>query len=120
MSTGNKTILKQVLRYECLPALGSQSKYYSVETVKVWLDRRKLQCPPATLTRYLHEFTRNGLIFAAGRGWYSTLATPFTLNREPVAGLVQELDKAFPLLDFSCWSTEQIRGAMHHLLKIGR
>jgi hypothetical protein len=26
------------------------------------------------------------------------------------------LKKAFPLLDFSCWSTEQISGAMHHLL----
>jgi hypothetical protein len=116
MSTGNKTILKQVLRDEGLPALGSQSKYYSVDTVKVWLNRRKLQWPPATLNRYLHEFTRIGLIFAAGRGWYSTLATPFTLNCEPVAGLVQELNKAFPLLDFSCWSTEQISRAMHHLL----
>ena len=116
MSIGNKTILKQVLRVECLSALGSQSKYYSVETVKVWLNRRKLQCPPATLNRYFHEFTRAGLVFAAGRGWYSTLATPFTLNREPVDGLIQELKKKFPLLDFSCWSTEQISGAMHHLL----
>ena len=116
MSIGNKTILKQVLRDECLPALGSQSKYYSVDSVKIWLNRRKLDFPPATLNRYLHEFTRTGLIFAAGRGWYSTLATPFTLNHEPVAGLVQELKKAFPLLDFSCWSTEQISGAMHHLL----
>ena len=67
MSTGNKTILKQVLRDECLPALGSQSKYYSVDTVKVWLNRRKLDSPPATLNRYLHEFTRTGLIFAAWR-----------------------------------------------------
>jgi hypothetical protein len=114
--TGNKTILKQILRDECLPALGSQSKYYSAETVKTWLNRRKLHCPPMTLNRYFHEFTRTGLVFAAGRGWYSTLATPFTLNREPVAGLVQELKKTFPLLDFSCWSTEQISGAMHHLL----
>jgi hypothetical protein len=120
MSTGNKTILKQVLRDECLPALGSQSKYYSAETVKTWLNRRKLHCPPMTLNRYFHEFTRTGLIFAAGRGWYSTLATPFILNREPVAGLVQELNKAFPLLDFSCWSTEQISGAMHHLLNRGK
>lgn len=116
MSTGNKTNLKQVLRDECLPALGSQSKYYSTETVKSWLQKRKFQCPPATLNRYFHEFSRAGLVFAAGRGWYSTLATPFILNHEPVDGLVQELKKKFPLLDFSCWSTEQISGAMHHLL----
>jgi hypothetical protein len=37
MFIGDKTILKQVLRNECLPALGSQSKYYSTETVKTWL-----------------------------------------------------------------------------------
>ena len=116
MSNGNKTILKQALRDECLPALGSQSKYYSNEIVKSWLQKRKFQCPPATLNRYFHEFTRAGLVFAAGRGWYSTLATPFILNQRPVDGLVQELKKKFPLLDFSCWSTEQISGAMHHLL----
>ena len=45
MSTGNKTILKQVLRDECLPALGSQSKYYSTEAVKAWLEKRKLPLP---------------------------------------------------------------------------
>jgi len=116
MPANHKTILKQVLRDECLPALGSQSKYYNTEAVKTWLNRRKLRCPPATLTRYLHEFTRTGLVFAAGRGWYSSLATPFTLNHEPVSGLVQELSKTFPLVEFSCWSTEQIKGAMHHLL----
>jgi len=116
MFTGDKTILKQVLRNECLPALGSQFKYYSTETVKTWLNRRKLLCPSATLNRYFHEFTSTGLVFAAGRGWYSTLATPFTLDHEPVAGLIKELKTTFPLLDFSCWSTEQIRGAMHHLL----
>lgn len=116
MSTGNKTNLKKVLREECLPALGAQSKYYNLETVRVWLNRRKIHCPPATLNRYLHEFSRAGSVFSAGRGWYSGLATPFTLNREPVASLVQELTKAFPLVGFSCWSTEQIKGAMHHLL----
>jgi len=56
------------------------------------------------------------LVFAAGRGWYSSLATPFTLNREPVSSLVQELNKTFPLLDFSCWSTAQIASYGHHLL----
>jgi hypothetical protein len=116
MSIGEKTILKQVLRDECLPALGGQSGYYNAEAVNTWLQKRKLRCPPATLNRYLHEFTRAGLVFAAGRGWYSSLATPFTLDREPVSSLVQELNKTFPLVEFSCWSTEQIKGAMHHLL----
>src|SRR5688572_16180797 len=112
MSIGEKTILKQVLRDECLPALGGQSKYYGAEAVNAWLQKRKLHCPQATLNRYLHEFTRAGLVFAAGRGWYSSLATAFTLDREPVSSLVQELNKTFPLVEVSCWSTEQIKGAM--------
>jgi Family of unknown function (DUF6577) len=116
MSTSDKTNLKHLLRDECLPALGEQSKYYSTEAVRTWLHRRKLHCPPATLNRYLHEFCRNGLIYDAGRGWHSSLATPFALDREPISGLVQELNKTFPLVEFSCWSTEQIKSGMHHLL----
>ena len=116
MPSDKKPILKQVLRDEYLPTLGRQSNYFSIAAVKTCLERRKLTCPPATLTRYLHEFTRGGLIFAAGRGWYSTLATPFTLNRAPVSGLAEQLQKPFPLLDFSAWSTEQIAGYGHHLL----
>lgn len=116
MSTGDKTNLKHLLRDECLPALGGQWKYYSTGAVKAWMNRHKLLCPPATLNRYLHEFCRNGLIYSAGRGWHSSLATPFALDRKPVSGLVQELNKTFPLVEFSCWSTEQIKGAMHHLL----
>ena len=41
MSTGDKTILKQVLRDECLPALGGQSKYYNAEAVNAWLQNAK-------------------------------------------------------------------------------
>jgi len=33
-----------------------------------------------------------------------------------VKPLADELAKAFPLVNFSCWSTEQVKSAMHHLL----
>lgn len=116
MPSDKTTILKQVLRDEGLPALAKQAPYFSTGAVAAWLRRRRLACPPTTLNRYLHEFRRAGLIYDAGRGWYSSLATPFTLDREPVSSLVQELQRAFPLVEFSCWSTEQVKGAMHHLL----
>jgi hypothetical protein len=116
MSAARKADLKRILREECLPLLGGQSRYYSAAAIKGWLQKRKLRCPPATLSRYLHAFTRAGLVFASGRGWYSSLATPFTLNREPVLSLVQQLSQTFPLLEFSCWSTEQIASYGHHLL----
>lgn len=98
-----------------MPARAGRA-YFSTESVATCLRRRKLRCPPATLNRYLHEFRRGGLIYDAGRGWYSSLATPFTLNREPVSSLVQLLNKTFPLLDFSVWSTEQVASYAHHQL----
>ena len=115
MLVGDKTILKQVLRDECLPALSALSKYYSTEAVKAWLHKRNLRCPPTTLNRYLHELTRTKVIFSSGRGWYSSLPKAFMLDRKPVSNLVQVLTESFPLLDFSCWSTEQI-GSYGHLL----
>ncbi|MGO9201891.1 MAG: hypothetical protein ACLQM8_15290 [Limisphaerales bacterium] len=62
---------------------------------------------PALLREYLSGFMREGVIHNAGRGCYSRLASPFALSREPAAGLAQELSRAFPLVGFSCWSTEQ-------------
>ena len=116
MSTGNKTILKQVLRDECLPALTARAAYFSMTDVRDWLRHRKIVCPPALLREYLSEFMRKGVIHDAGRGWYSRLAQPCVLDAKPVARLVREVEKAFPLLDFTCWSTEQVRSYGHHLL----
>jgi arginine repressor len=92
MLAGDKTILKQVLRAECLPALSDHSKYYSTEVIKAWLHKRNLRCPSATLNRYLHELTRTKVIFSAGRGWYSSLPKAFALDRKPVSNLVQGLE----------------------------
>ena len=70
MSTGNKTILKQVLRDECLPALTARAAYFSMTDVRDWLRHRKIACPPALLREYLSEFMRKSVIHDAGRGWY--------------------------------------------------
>jgi hypothetical protein len=39
MATAGTTNLKQILRVECLPALGSQWKYYITEAVKDYFRR---------------------------------------------------------------------------------
>jgi hypothetical protein len=116
MSAARKADLKRILREDCLPALGGQSRYYSAAAIKGWLQKRKLRCPPATLNRYLHAFTRAGLVFAAGRGWYSSLATPFVIDTRPVNDLADLLRNQFRFLKFSCWSTDQVRPFMQHLL----
>jgi hypothetical protein len=37
------------------------------------------------------------------------------LNAKPVARLARQVEQAFPLLDFACWSTEQVRSFGHLL-----
>jgi hypothetical protein len=37
------------------------------------------------------------------------------LDTKPVEKIITLIKKEFPLLDFSCWSTEQIKGFFHHL-----
>jgi tetratricopeptide (TPR) repeat protein len=81
--------------------------FFSLNALRVSLKRR-MTVRPAMLARALHEMIRNGQIFEAGRGWYSTLRTAFTLDRQPVLELVQTLEKRFSPLDFACWSTAQV------------
>jgi hypothetical protein len=38
------------------------------------------------------------------------------LDPKPVAKLIRAVEKAFPLLEFTVWSTAQINPWMHHLL----
>lgn len=116
MPTDKKTILKQVLREECLPALARQAAYFSVPDVRLWLERRRNPVTSTTLRRYLHAALADGIIHDAGRGWYSNLEQAFALNREPVQELVASLRRRFPLLEFSSWSTEQVASYGHHQL----
>jgi hypothetical protein len=90
--------------------------YFSLADVRAWLRGQRVVCPPPLLRGYLSGFMRAGVIHNAGRGWYSRLAQPFVLDSKTVVSLADDLAKAFPLMAFSCWSTEQIKGAMHHLL----
>jgi len=51
----------------------------------------------------------------AGRGWYSNIQKEFNLNIEPTEKITKLLIEKFPLLEFSCWSIEQLKGFFHHL-----
>ncbi len=108
--------LKDFLRDVCLPDLKIKYPYFNVETLRAYLAGKKVSWNAATLNRYMAELTEGGFVFDAGRGWYSALAEPFVLNATPVQELIVALEKRFPLLDFSCWSTLQVSSYGHHLL----
>ena len=67
------------------------------------------------MKKYLYLLKKNKVIYPAGRGWYSNIQKEFELNIEPTEKITKLLIEKFPLLEFSCWSTEQLRGFFHHL-----
>ncbi len=99
-----------------ITALLARWPYVPLAELRRELARRDVRIAPATLRTYLHGLVRATRIHPAGRGWYSGLAEPFVSDTTPVEALAKDLAAAFPLVDFSCWSTAQVQGAMHHLL----
>jgi hypothetical protein len=93
-----------------------KAPYFSIGAVRRWLAEQKLSYKPDTVKSYLSRQKKEGKIFDAGRGWYSSIAKPYQLDTAPVAKLVGELQTAFPLLDFACWSTAQINEMLRHQL----
>jgi len=81
-----------------------------------YLASQELSYKPDTVKSYLSHRKKEGKIFDAGRGWYSSIAEPYQLDTAPVEKLVGELKAAFPLLDFVCWSTAQLNEMLRHQL----
>jgi hypothetical protein len=90
--------------------------YFSLDAIKAELEKHRGEAKPESLNHYMHELTSEGVVYDAGRGWYSTLSEPLALDREPVRELVETVEKRFPFLEFSCWSTKQVAAYGHHLL----
>lgn len=107
---------KQCLREEVIPALCERSPYFDVASIKRLLTEKDVHVERETLSRYVYELRSKSQIYNAGRSFYSVIEQKFLLNSDPVAEIISTLEKQFPLLDFSCWSTLQINSFMHHLL----
>ncbi len=99
-----------------LPSLAVAAPYFSMETVVGRMAELQITTTEASLQSYMSEAMKKGIVHDAGRGWYSRLVTPVTLDPKPVKAVISRIEKAFPLLEFSCWSTEQVNPYMHHLL----
>ncbi len=90
--------------------------YLSFQAIEALVNRHRLAIAAASIKVYLSQAVKEGLLHDAGRAWYSRLAEPVPLNLKAVASLIGQVEKAFPLLEFSCWSTAQINPWMHHVL----
>jgi hypothetical protein len=107
---------KEILRTTVLPSLWRVAPYTSIIAVRQALTKVGYRVDDATLIQYLYSFVQNGLIFDAGRGWYSSLKVTIKLDPEPIAGLVSQVRQSFPLLRFAAWTTAQANPWLHHLI----
>ena len=99
-----------------LPELSAAAPYFSMEAVVGRIVELGLTVSEASLQSYMSEAMKKEIVHEAGRGWYSRIAEPFVLDTKPIRSIISRIAKAFPLLEFSCWSTEQVNPYMHHLL----
>jgi hypothetical protein len=107
---------KSVLCTTILQALKHQSAYFSLAAIKRALTAAGIDLADNTLREYMSEAMATGIVTNAGRGWYSRHTKPVSLDPKPVAKIIRDVKKAFPLLDFCCWSTVQFNPFAQHLI----
>jgi hypothetical protein len=107
---------KERLFTEILGSLKESSPYFTHKAIQTAIYDAELGLKDEVLNVYLHQAVKQGIIHDAGRGWYSRLSESVKLDVQHVAKLVKTVEKAFPLLDFTVWSTAQVQSYGHHLL----
>jgi len=107
---------KKLLFSRILPVLTMQSAYFSLAAVKHALTAAEIELSDDTLREYMSEAMATGIVSDAGRGWYSRHKKRISLDPKPVAKIIREVKKAFPLLDFCCWSTVQFNPFAQHVI----
>ena len=105
----NVTIKESIIDY------ARDKCYFHINDLKRYFTEKGTKFEEDTLKKYLYLLKKNEVIYPAGRGWYSNIQKEFNLNIEPTEKIIKLLIEKFPLLEFSCWSTEQLKGFFHHL-----
>ncbi|OGX25030.1 MAG: hypothetical protein A3J51_02535 [Omnitrophica WOR_2 bacterium RIFCSPHIGHO2_02_FULL_45_21] len=112
MTKTNKIDFKDLLKDEIEKKLKGNQRYFSRKDLRNLVAGVRL----GTLNRYLVDFGKEGILYGAGRGWYSFVKQSFELDQRPVKKVIAAMEKKYPLLPFSVWSTEQLKSFAHHML----
>lgn len=112
MTKMNNRNLKDLLKHEIDKKLKGRQQYFSREDLRDIVPDVRI----GTLNKYLVDFGNEGILRGAGRGWYSFIKQPFELDQRPVEKMIAAMERKYPLLSFSVWSTEQLKSFAHHML----
>ena len=105
----NITIKESIIDY-------AKDKYYfHIKDLKKYFTEKGIKFRENSLKQQIYLFKKEKFIYPAGRGWYSNIQKEFNLNIKPTEKITKLLIEKFALLEFSCWSTEQLKGFFHHL-----
>ena len=107
---------KSALFTGVLSKLKQQTPYLSFATVKRAIAEAEIELSDDTLREYMSEAMASGVVSDAGRGWYSRHEKIVSLDPKPVSKIIRDVKKAFPLLDFCCWSTVQFNSFAQHMI----
>lgn len=88
--------------------------YFSVSQLKEYLKNNEYDYSDSSIKKYLGQLTKEGFIYNAGRSFYSKLQNDFKAETEEVNILVEKINRKYPYLNFSIWSTKQINFSFHH------
>ena len=94
----------------------NSAKYTSVNGLRKRLGKTKKKILSTSLYTTLYRLVGSKTLFDAGRGWYSTIPTPFKPQYDSVKAIAEHVEKQFPQLQFSIWSSEQLQPFAHHLM----
>ncbi|MBI3986040.1 MAG: hypothetical protein HY343_03930 [Lentisphaerae bacterium] len=106
---------RATLREDVISDFRARHQYFSINAVRAELARQRIRFDRNTLKQYMARLQKDGFIHDAGKGWYSFIKEPFQLDPEPTSELVRFLEQQYPLLDFACWSTAQVKHYTHQI-----
>jgi len=107
-----KTNFKDLLKNKIEKELTGNRRYFSREDLCDLIPEGH----SGTVNRYLVDLRKEGILYGAGRGWYSFVKQSFKLDRKPIKKIAVAIEKKYPLLSFSVWSTDQLKSFAHHML----
>ena len=109
-------LTKKAAFFRQISLLKKKSSYLSFGFLKQVAREKGIIDNEETLKKYLSIAVEEGLIFNAGKGWYTGQSKPVVFDTSVVDPLHSMLKERFPFLPLYIWSTQQINPWMHHLL----
>lgn len=93
-----------------------QGKHYiSHEELCEYMQAHGSEVSTRSMNNKVLLWKKEGVLFSSGRGWYSDIPDDARLDVSPISPVMGFLRQKYPLLDFQCWSTQQLLPFFHHL-----